>query len=129
VELAQIVQVVLEETVTNIILFREYHFAQRKRELSRKPRPVSMISGHDYLKKFARPSHRGSHSVFQFQGRVFSIPGFLSKFSLALLWQGHYPTTAYLASTSIRANSDSVSNEIDEIELEFEKHDKQRIRT
>jgi hypothetical protein len=31
------------------------------------------------------------------------------------------------ASASMRANSDSVSNEIDESDLQYEKHDEQRI--
>jgi hypothetical protein len=64
--------------VTRIIWFREYHFAQRKRAIFRKSRPVLMISGHCHLKKFAKHIHRGPYNILQFLGRAF----LKSRFSL-----------------------------------------------
>jgi hypothetical protein len=56
------------------------------------------------LKKSLQRTFTVAHVIsFSLQGEHFSIPGFLSKFALVLLWQYHCAITAYLASIELNA--------------------------
>jgi hypothetical protein len=90
--------------VARIILLTAYHFAQSKRAIFRKARPVLMILGHIYLKTSTRHPHRGSYNAFQFQGRAFLSPGFLSEFILVLIWQYDCPAPTDVASIKLTAS-------------------------